>query len=103
VEFEVKLDFDECPACGSRKLIRVALPLDPDAELVRDVFDVRDKTDEEQQEIFGWLRDHGVTADDLEELRRLKGTSFAIGTNPIGEWFARHGLLCRWSPARSRE
>jgi hypothetical protein len=93
LELVVEIGFVECPVCKWKKCVNLSLPLDPDAALVREVFDLEGHTKEEQEGIFAYLREHGISPDDLEELRQMKGRALSNKElNTMSEWFTKRGM-----------
>jgi len=93
LDLKIEISFLECPVCKWKKCVNLSLPLDPDAALVREVFDLEGQTKEEEERVFAYLREHEITPDDLEELRQMKAKELSKeDLNAVSEWFAKRGI-----------
>jgi hypothetical protein len=87
-----RIHYEQCPAWGHRLTLGLELPLDPDAELIDEVFDLRDNSADERKVIYGALRAANVTPADLDELKGLMAQPFEDEPRAIAAWFAARGL-----------
>jgi hypothetical protein len=80
----------ECPKCHRQHCEGVRLPLDPDAMLIREVFDV-DDGDVSFEDVVAYLKDNKISVNDLEELAQLKHDKGTLVSTL--EWFKKKGLV----------
>lgn len=84
IEFGVRI----CPKCQEVVLESIGLPLDEDALLIREAFDLDDEVPLET--VAAWLRANNVGPKDLEEFARLRKSGSAL--EKLVEWFTKRGM-----------
>jgi hypothetical protein len=91
LDARIEANYIQCPQCGEVFPVSVSLPFDPDAELIHDVFDTKNSSQEEQQALIALLREYHITPADLEELRELKSKP-TNDLKTLSDWFTQRGL-----------
>lgn len=88
VEFGVR----KCPKCQEPVLESIGLPIDEDALLIKEVFDLDDGFPLEQ--VAAWLRANSIGRNDLEELARLKHGSHSL--DKLVGWFSKRRIVANF-------
>ena len=89
VDLVAEMEVWECPTCLAVQCECIRFPLDPDALLIGDVFDMSN-CDVALEDVVAYLKDNNISAADLEELATLKRNP----TNVDGllKWWTMRGL-----------
>jgi len=88
MDYAMLIEWWECLKCHYRQCSGISLPLDPDALLIREVFNFNDEVSLE--DIVAWLKENNITAADLDELDGLKRAE--AHPDQILEWWTKRGL-----------
>ena len=89
VELVAEMNVWKCPKCHAAQCVSVRFPLDPDALLIGEVFDVSD-SDVPVDDIIAYVKLNNITADDLKKLADLKGKPGNAAA--VLEWWTERGL-----------
>ena len=89
VELVPEITVWECSTCHAVECVSIWFPLDPDASLIGEIFDLRDG-EVSLEDVVDYLMDNNISAADLEELAKLKNKPANV--DECLNWWTSRGL-----------